>query len=61
MNTIVFPLFVHRARQIFAGLTDFDVSLINAVRSSGEFQMRADSSIDLGRVSLDPSEDRGMI
>jgi hypothetical protein len=41
-------LFVYGAVEILTILSDLEIGLINAIVSTGERQMRTDSSVDLG-------------
>jgi hypothetical protein len=49
-------LLVHGAVEIFTRLPDFDVGLVDTEGCAAHLQMRPDTLIDFGRVSLDPSE-----
>lgn len=49
--------FIHCAIQIFARLSDFNVSLVDPLRRSSKFQMRANSFIDFRSIFLNPLKD----
>ena len=54
-------IFIQCTIEIFPLLPDFKIGLIKAVRSASQLQVWAHPPVDLRGITLDPSEDRGMV